>query len=70
MSLLDQIHIAYSIPIYWILGGAVSFAAMAVQIWTTFKTLIQRVDRAEKEIELLKEVREDVAYIRGKIDKL
>jgi len=68
--MLEQIQFTYQIPFYWIIGGAISVAALAVQFWASVKVITTKVEKQQEEINELKEIKADVAYIRGKISHL
>jgi NADPH:quinone reductase-like Zn-dependent oxidoreductase len=70
LEMIEQIAINYTVPIYWLIGGAASVGVLAIQLWATVKMIVTKVDTLEKEINELKQMRDDVAYIRGKISKL
>jgi hypothetical protein len=68
--IIEAIHISYNVPMTWLLTGLVSGMGIAIQIYATFRILINRVDKLEKEVEKLTDLLDDVAYIKGKISKM
>ena len=68
-SYISQITFNYQIPVYWLFGGIATAIVGIAQVYGMFKSLIQRVDSVEKKHEMLDQIAQDVAYIKGKIEK-
>ena len=73
MSIL-QITLNNTIPLYWIIGAGATIILAVAQVYGLAKNMMARVDSLEKREETrdnrLEKISQDVAYIKGKIEKL
>ena len=69
-----QITLNNTIPLYWIIGAGATIILAVAQVYGLAKNMISRVDSLEKREETrdsrLEQISQDVAYIKGKIEKL
>ena len=69
-----QITLNNTIPLYWIIGAGATIILAVAQEYGLAKNMISRVDSLEKHEETrdnrLEQISQDVAYIKGKIEKL
>ena len=69
-----QITLNNTIPLYWIIGAGATIILAVAQVYGLAKNMMIRVDSLEKREETrdsrLEQISQDVAYIKGKIEKL
>ena len=69
-----QITLNNTIPLYWIIGAGATIILAVAQVYGLAKNMMTRVDSLEKREETrdsrLEQISQDVAYIKGKIEKL
>lgn len=69
-----QIKFNNTIPLYWIIGAGATIILAVAQVYGLAKNMMTRVDSLEKREETrdsrLEQISQDVAYIKGKIEKL
>ena len=69
-----QITLNNTIPLYWIIGAGATIILAVAQVYGLAKNMMSRVDSLEKREETrdsrLEQISQDVAYIKGKIEKL
>lgn len=68
-EIIAQIQFSYSVPVTWLVGGAVVTIGSIAQVWALVKNQTKRIEDLEQKIHRIDEIAETVHWIKGFLDK-